>query len=258
MVPVILRSTLLMGIPSAVVMIAFGFEAAIATAVVIGVVWSWRRTLVFDVFRVRGVIQAAARGDRQGLVRSAENAAEALLRFRDFTSVKLTSSISHFVWGAGAQKEAERLIAHLPIERYVGIPFWHLLHTLTLLRLKLGAYDDAERALDRCGQDAPNKELDREHRYFRGLVEAATGKPKRALNRMEGDEAPERDVVALHAYCALGKEAKALEALERLKKEEAGELLLEQIAKGHGPGQALVLRVLGKEPPSETADGPYR
>jgi hypothetical protein len=253
------QATLVTVVPAGLATLAGGVNWGAGVALLVGAAFAYQRSLVGDLWNVRGVMNAIRAGDRVVLVRRGDRAIERLLRFRNYGGARVITAIAGLMSSAGALKESEQILARIPVERYLGLPFWHILHTLTLQRIKLGAYVEAEKSLDRCGEEPPTRELDREHRYFRALVEAATGKPKRALKRLEKDEAPEHDVVAAHAYVALGKEDLARAALEQLKKdEELGAILLQQIAKGHGPANGLALRVLGKELPVEEADGPYR
>jgi hypothetical protein len=257
--PYIWQAALISGIPACVAAFALGAQWGALAALLIGVVFAYQRSLITDLLNVRRVLDAIRAGDREALVRRADKAIERALRFRNYSGARVMTAVAGMLSGAGALKEAEQILARVPIERYIGLPFWHILHTLSLQRIKLGAYAEAEKSLDRCGEDPPTRELDREHRYFRALIEAATGKPKRALKRMEKTETPEHEVVAAHAYVALGKEDRAREVLDQLKKdEELGAALLEQIAKGHGPANTLALRLLGKALPDEEADGPYR
>jgi hypothetical protein len=62
----------------------------------------------------------------------------------------------------------------------------------------------------------------------------------------------------MRAYAALRRDEEALEALGRVRGAKDGEVILEAIAKGHGPARELALRVLGRTPPSEVGASAYR
>jgi hypothetical protein len=252
------KATLIAGVPGIFATLLKNEFIGAGVACFAGVVWAFRRSLLVDLWNVHRVLDAAGAGDRHEVVRRAEVAIGRMLRFRDYVGARFTNAVAGLLLGIGGGAEAEKILASFPFERYIGVPFWFLLHTLAYYRIKLGMYAEAEASLERCGLDPPTPEFDREHRYFRALVDSATGKPKRALNRLEKDETPERNIVAAHAYVSLGRDEKAREAIERVRKEADGEQLLDQIAKGHGPAKALVMQVLGREPPSEEGDGPYR
>jgi hypothetical protein len=164
-------------------------------ALVVGAVWAF----LVGLWNVHRVLAAIRSGDRQALVYRADAAITRMLRQRNNLGATYAVKVSSLVRGAGAAVEAEKMLASVPVEYFIGGPFWLVLHALAFQRIKLGMYPPAEAALDRCGMGAPSPLLDREHRYLRGLVDAATSKPRRALERMEEGETPERDVVMAHA-----------------------------------------------------------
>lgn len=225
------------------------------TAFGVGIIYAYRGSLVLDAANVERVLRAIAQGDRVRAVRRAERAVARLLRYRNLVGVKLSWGIVSLISGAGLLVDAERILARIPSDRYLGAALWCLEHGLASLRIRLGRFEDAASTLDSCTGKPPSDALDEEHRYLRAVIDVSTGHVQRAQKRMRDTDKPEhRHQVAAHVAAALGEEDQARDALERVNKLQYGPTMVEMIANGHGPAKTMALRFVGREPPPDSED----
>jgi hypothetical protein len=246
-------------VPAGVVAgLALDARAGALAALVIGIAFAYRGSLVLDAANVERVLRAIGEGDRVKAVTRAERAVARLLRFPNLVGVKLSWGIVSLVSGAGLLADAERILSRVPEERYLGAALWCLQHARASLRIRMGRFDDAALSLDSCQGKAPSDALDEEHRYLRAVVDVSTGHVERAQRRMKDADKPEhRHQVAAHVAAALGDQDGARAALERVTKLLYGPTMVEMIANGHGPARTAALRLVGREPQADD-DGDVR
>ncbi len=232
--------------------LAVDARAGALTALSIGMIYAYRGSLVLDAANVERVLRAVAEGNRVAAVTRAERAVSRLLRFPNLVGVKLSWGIVSLISGAGLLEDAERILARIPQDRYMGAALWCLQHALASLRIRMGRFDQAAQCLDTCTGKPPSEPLDEEHRYLRAVVDVSTGHVERAQKRMRDRDKPEhRHQVAAHVAAALGDADAARAALERVSKLQYGATMVEMIANGHGPARTVALRMVGRDVPTD-------
>jgi hypothetical protein len=247
---------LLLAVVAALLFAAFSPPLAAGATLALCFSLSVLKTITVDLWLASRIATRIRKGDFVGAMRLSTVATVLLTRHGPtIVAAELGRKIAFELAKADRFEAAAAVMSKLEkLQFYKDTWAWAVALDLANYRIALGQYVEAKRALDACEKrfHVPTKELRSDKELLLSRIDAATGEPERALERVGDRTGTEWDFVRAHAHAAAGRETDARQALERIGLQKHGAYHLRAVATRGGPAAQIARSMLE----GETA--PYR